>query len=172
MKTKPQSWSLSVEGGLLSPAFVFRVRLGRLRRKANRQTSSCQDAVDGGGKGSRLIRINPVHCKVSQRFFPRSQLHDFSCRCHRRMESAFPWAACKARLYLRGLRPPVRDIMRVHGCRAQASRRSPHEAKGEGQVQEGCQGATERRLYIGSEHPRCVEAAARKPSPGPRKAVK
>ena len=23
-----------------------------------------QDAVDGGGKGSRLIRINPVHCKV------------------------------------------------------------------------------------------------------------
>jgi len=23
-----------------------------------------EDAVDGGGKGSRLIRINPVHCKV------------------------------------------------------------------------------------------------------------
>ena len=39
----------------------------------------------------------------------------------------------------------------ARGCRTQAPRRSPHEAKS--QVQEGCQGAFEKQPYLGSEYP-------------------
>ena len=130
------SWSSSVEGDSRFPVSVFRERLDvralsnstdnifqRHRCAPRRAVPVPQDAVDGAGKGSRLIRINPTHCKVQGAL--KSLEHLASCtaaprirvwenliglqgvnrckilsicrwRCHQQLESAFQWAAWKA----------------------------------------------------------------------------